>query len=351
MNKYSLKELVRVSFKLLSTIFNKRVILFVEPHHPNLGDLAQLICTREWIKKTYPDYKLIEAGQFFIPFDNHLESHFLNLDVLKLLLLQLLIYKGDLLIGHSGYFFVDHHSGWLAYELIIRKFPNNRFVILPQTVNFFDPFVIERVKKSFSNSHNLTLLCRDEISFKKAQALFEGIHLLLFPDIVTSLIGTKSFHNRRDGILFCLRDDVEAFYSEEEINTLINRFTNIHIEKVDTTLKLPIKEVQRRTNFYIEDMIRKMSTFQVVVTDRYHGTIFSAIASTPVVVINSSDHKLSSGVNWFPKDIFGDMVQYANDLDDAYLKIKNMLSQGKNRKDNPPYFKEKYWDKLIDFIK
>lgn len=350
MNKYSLKELIRVSFKLLSTIFNKRVIIFVEPHHPNLGDLAQLMCTREWIKKTYPYHKIIEAGQIFIPFDNQLESHFFNLQVLKLLLLKLLIHKSDLLIGHSGYFFVDHHSGWFAYELIVKKFPNNRFVILPQTINFFDPFVINRVKKSFSNNPNLTLICRDEVSYRKAQTLFEGIRLLLFPDIVTSLIGTKSFNNRRDGILFCLRDDVESFYSEKEINTLTNRFANIRIEKVDTTLRIPPKEVLKRTNFYIENMIEKMSTFQVVVTDRYHGTIFSAIASTPVVVINSSDHKLSSGVNWFPQDIFGNMVQYAKDLDDAYLKINNVLSQVKNRKDNPPYFKEKYWDRLIDII-
>ena len=74
----------------------------------------------------------------------------------------------------------------------------------------------------------------------------------------------------------------------------------------------------------------------------------AAIASTPVVVINSADHKLSSGVSWFPKEVFGDYVQFANTLDEAYALAASLLERTDLEYNNPPYFKQKYWDRLKD---
>lgn len=85
----------------------------------------------------------------------------------------------------------------------------------------------------------------------------------------------------------------------------------------------------------------KKPTFKTVITDRHHGTIFSAMANTPVIVINSADHKLSSGVNRFPQEEFVENVQFAKDLDDAYAKAKEILEKVDIRQ-NPPYFKDNY---------
>ena len=100
----------------------------------------------------------------------------------------------------------------------------------------------------------------------------------------------------------------------------------------------------------INETIEKIATYKVVITDRYHGTIFSAIANTPVVVINSADHKLSSGVKWFPKEVFANNVQFAENLDDAYEKANAILNSNEKLLKNPPYFKEKYWSKMIEMI-
>ena len=333
---YLVKETFIVILKMILSINKRRIILLVEPHHPNLGDLAQLMCTRNLLNDCFPSHVKVEVGQFFAPFDNSIKNHFFNPNVIKLLFLKMFIHKDDILVGHSGYFFVDHHTGWFAYELILKFIPNNRFIILPQTVNFYDPFVLNRVKKAFSNHPNLTLMCRDKVSYQNATNLFNGIKLLLFPDIVTSLIGSKHYNNKRDGVLFCLRDDVEAFYKEKDINRLKSHFEGIRIEQVDTTLKMSLKDIERNSEKEILKMIEKMSTFQLVITDRYHGTIFSAIASTPVIVINSADHKLSSGVNWFPSQIFGNMVQYAETLEKALNMADDILSQVQENYYNPP---------------
>ena len=339
-----LYETVRLLKGLITSMFSKRVILVAEPTHPNLGDQAQLMCTERWIGKTFPNRSIVHLGMLFTPFDNSMKNHVMGYPVIKILLLKLFIRKTDIFIGHSGYYFVDHHQGWFAYLSILEKFCN-RLIILPQTINFHTPLVKQRVMRVFSNRSNLLLLCRDEVSYKKAQEMFQNTKILLYPDIVTSLIGNRAYNKKREGILFCMRDDIEAFYKPQDIDDLMKKFGGIRMEKIDTTISASPKEMQKCRDALIGDMIEKISTYKVVITDRYHGTIFSAIASTPVIVINSADHKLSSGVKWFPKDVFGDAVQFAHSLDDAYSKIMEILYTNKSY-NNPQYFKIEYWDKL-----
>lgn len=56
---------------------------------------------------------------------------------------------------------------------------------------------------------------------------------------------------------------------------------------------------------------------KLVITDRYHGLIFSVITHTPVIVFKSFDTKISSGVKWF-KDL--EWVHYvdSNDLNNIF---------------------------------
>jgi exopolysaccharide biosynthesis predicted pyruvyltransferase EpsI len=96
----------------------------------------------------------------------------------------------------------------------------------------------------------------------------------------------------------------------------------------------------------IFDQIRMMSKHKLTVTDRYHGTIFSVIANTPVIVLGSTDHKLSSGVKWFSDKLFSKVIYFASSIDEA-VKIAEKI-YGTYDYDNklPQYFNEKYWDKI-----
>lgn len=325
----------------------RRIYLLCEPKHANLGDQAQFVCIMRWLAANYPECKVISVGDMFKAFDydikSRIKSFFL---VLKFFWLKLTVRSSDLFVGHSGYFFVDHHTGWMTFAFFMRYFPNNKMVILPQTVNFYSPVAKQMASRAFGSKNNLTLLCRDEVSYNNAKLLFGDTKLLLYPDIVTSLIGTMKFDGQRDGVLLCARNDVEAFYSKQELTQFIARFNCAKKEVTDTTIGVPRKEMLKNREKLISDAIKYFASFKVVVTDRYHGTIFSAIASTPVVVINSADHKLSSGVKWFPKEVFGDYVQFAKDLDEAYEKASEMLVAEGLKYNNPPYFKEVFWDKL-----
>lgn len=344
-SRYYWKRLLSVLFS-----FKNKVYVLCDPIHPNLGDQAQLMCTDQWIKNNYPNYQIVHLG-YFKPTLNLVNNNRTLLTEfsyrLTLVVLRMKMRKADLLLGHSGYFMVDHHNGWKMFTDMMGYFPNNKMVIFPQTINFHTPVIKEFVSSCFANSKNVTLMCRDKVSYEKATEMFPTTPLLLYPDIVTSLIGTCTFDVKREGVLFCMRDDIEAFYSESDIEQLMNRFGDVRKEKVDTTIQgLPREKLDKNREKIIFDMISKFASYKVVITDRYHGTIFSAIASTPVVVINSADHKLSSGVNWFPKEVYKDAVQFAENLDDAYKKALVLLEQQNRVYNNPPYFKDNYWDKL-----
>ena len=348
----------RILFDILNLIayflgafftFKKKVLLFSIPSHPNLGDQAQLMCTEKWIKENFSNCKLFKFPHLCYPFSNGCKSFLFNYTFWAFLALKLTIRKKDVFIGHSGYFFVDHHGGWLSFDFLLQHW-NNRFIILPQIINFYAPVVKQRASRIFGNKANLTILCRDEVSYENAKQLFGTTKILLFPDIVTSLIGTRTYTTERNGVLFCIRDDIEAFYSQDDIDNLMNRFGNARKEKIDTTLRISKTEMRKHRDELINKTIEKIATYKVVITDRYHGTIFSAIANTPVVVINSADHKLSSGVKWFPKEVFASNVQFAINLEDAYEKANAILNSNEKLLKNSPYFKEKYWSKMIEMI-
>jgi len=345
---YKLIEFLLLQKKILFT-FGPKVFVLSHPVHSNMGDQAQLYCLEKWLTENYPKYKIIRLGTLLPGFNIYPDKElYLSLfcSTFTLLSLRLRVEKRDLFIGHSGYFMIDHHSGWKMFASVLKFFPKNKMIIFPQTINFYAPVIKQTVSNIFSDKKNLLLMCRDEVSYKNAEKLFTNLKLLLYPDIVTSLVGTIQFTNERRGVLFCMRDDIEAFYSPSDIAILRGKLSHVPTELIDTTISESPLFVDRNRKMILEKMFQKFSSFKVVVTDRYHGTIFSMIASTPVVVISSSDHKLSSGVRWFPKEQFGDYITYAPNLEIAYDNVKELLDRNDLTYALPPYFKENYYDLL-----
>ncbi len=326
---------VTIVFKLL---WNKQktIYLFGCPIHSNLGDQAQTYCIEKWFENNYHDYRVIE-------FNWTVSTQFV------LNLLKRTIKNEDLIFGHSGYFFFEPHRELPIFRKIAELFPYQKIVILPQTINLTDPKVLTETSIALNSHPNLTLLCRDEISYAKAEMQFASCRLLLYPDVVTSLIGKLKFSNSRDGILFCLRNDIEAHYKKIEINKLIKRFDSFeNTEITDTTVNLSFWQIRKNREAVFKKTFNDFSKFKLVITDRYHGTIFSLIANTPVIVLSSADHKLSSGVKWFPES-FGRYVNYAKDLDEAYQIAKEILANPPDKK-LPASFEENYFSNLKDAL-
>lgn len=331
-------EILRLGLNILFFRKEKMVFLFGSPFHSNMGDQAQTYCIIEWFQVNYSDYGILV---------------FRRITSKKILfkLLRKFIRPSDILICHSGYHMTDLYDEKNIYVNIIKLFPDFPIIIFPQTVYFSNENNLIEMATILNNHGKVTLMCRDEFSYILANKYFVNTNLLLFPDIVTSLIGTRQYNYQREGVLFCMRSDVEAFYKVEDIGKLREKIIQtVNVDVTDTTIKISFIKVLKNRKKILHDILSQYSRYRVIVTDRYHGTIFSLIAGTPVVVIASADHKLSSGVKWFPQE-FSEYVYFAENLDVAYDMVNEILSK-KISYDLPSYFKDMYYDrlnKLVDF--
>ena len=327
--------------KKLSTLNmdENRIFYFGAARHSNLGDLAQSVCIRKWLNKHY-DMDVIEIETNAV-----VNTPFSILPILKKI-----IKEKDIIVFQSGYTTTD--LGGFADEMhrvVMENFSENAMLMLPQTIFFKNKENEMRTSKCYDSIPKLLFLARDKVSYNKALEMFPHTRVELFPDIVTTMIGGKRFSYSREGILFCCRNDEEKFYSDIEIDSLVEKCKEITlVEKTDTTKNTNKHEVVNNSEEYISCEIDRYAHYKLIVTDRYHGTILSLVAGTPVVLLKTNDHKVITGADWF-KGIYDEYIYVSNGLDDAYNIIQNIM---KLDIDNQltPYFESEYYDKLPDLF-
>lgn len=308
--------------------------------HPNLGDLAQCICIRDFLQENYPAYKVIEVdSKVFMNPQSNLRSR-----------LKQYVKPKDMVFFQSGYCTQDLGGVEdLMHQAVMQDYPDNRLIMMPQTVFFKTEERKAQAARIYDEHKHLLFMARDKVSYETAREMFPHRSVLLYPDIVTTLIGKTSFSAERIGVLMCMRNDSEKFYSDEQVLGLQQSLKRLApVEVIDTTLQGRINAESRTLRSTIMAYIERLSTARLVVTDRYHGTILSLAANTPVIVVKTTDHKVSTGVDWF-KGVYDDAVFYADTLKQAEQIAERLLKEN-HTVDNKPFFKENYYDKLRNKI-
>lgn len=316
----------------------KKMIHMGTTEHVNLGDLAQCYCIGKWIDTYCSDYVHLQISATAIVEQQKRFFALMDKSVLD----------EDIFVFQSGYTTTD--LDWVhdtMHRVVAEHYPKAKILMMPQTILFVHDKNKQRTSRILDAAVNLVFLARDQKSFVTAKDMFPHLNIKLYPDIVTSLIGSFRFTNKRDGVFLCRRNDGEKFYSEEELNALRFRLESITNVKVgDTQSLLTFDEVMSNLKGHIESEIAKYSYFKVTITDRYHGTIFSLCAGTPVIIIKTTDHKVVAGADWF-KGVYDDYVYVAKDLEEAYKLAVEIIGRSENSKTLSPYFEETYYGKAL----
>lgn len=334
-------ELESVSRKLKQEP-HKNVFYFGEPNHSNMGDQAQTYCILNWIKENYPDYKVwcFRTGI----------SSVKDFELLKII--KRYIKNDDKIFLQSGYNTTDLYlNEELLHRRVIQEFPQNEIVLFPQTIYFKSEEEAKKSSQIYNKHDRIVLLCRDNISYGYAQNLFPKCKKLLFPDVVTTMIGNykSTVAQERKGVLFCMRNDKESACSLQQINKLKQSLSQFGpVEQTDTTIALSRRKIAKNREKILHQIWDSYAQYRLIVTDRYHGTIFSLIANTPVIVLPSTDHKLVSGVKWFPEE-YSDYVNYVENFEEVETVAKRILEIHHDYR-LKSYFKEVYYDKLKEYI-
>lgn len=340
--RYNLSEIERVREE--SKVSTKRIFYLGITEQPNLGDMGQHYCIKKWIKENYPDYAMIMVESKVITNPATTNVFF---DMFKSVFNE----TTDRIVIQSGYCTQDLGGDHpLMHRLVCEQMKTAKILMMPQTIYFQHEENRRICSRNHNQAKNMLFLARDQYSYEQAKEMFPDIHVEAFPDIVTTLIGTLSFNNKRNGVCLCTRNDGEKLYSYEEIETLKTRLESngISVFCKDTQGKSPFKVIRANLQSFIEREIESYSHFQVTITDRYHGTIFSLCAGTPVIIIKTTDHKVTTGADWF-KGVYDDYVYVAEDLDDAY-RLFNIVINKKLTNRLSPYFKVNFYDKLKELF-
>lgn len=364
--KSELNEYLKYKMKMIGCIDRickeiqldkRKIVLFNIPSDCNLGDHAQTVCIKELLISKFPDYQI-----FSIPTITQLTYEDTEAVLIRL---KFLISEDDLIVFHSGYHindiycnkFLDIASTALVQMIIIKYFKNNKIIYFPQTINMSDEHMIlygEQVKNK-----DICLMCRDEVSYARACSMWEVKDILLMPDVVTTWIGRYeySFTAKKNKKTACIalrdRNTAESIITDQEYQKIVNILLEqgYNVIRSKTTLEIEYESLEESTRYYVQDKINEFTQYDLIVTDLYHGTIFSLIANTPVFVLNSADHKIRSGVKFFKQfSEFDERIYFENKFDDLIKKLVDFSMKSNGLKSiETPYFYNEY-SKVLDYI-
>ena len=279
------------SLQKLNDANDMRIWYFGVPIHQNLGDQAQKFVIEKWLENNYPMAEIVK-----IP------SQAFNAGTRRVIrIIKDYIQPNDLIVMQSGHTMDGLHDDETPHRLASTCFPDNRIIFFPTSIRFNSKRGKELDRKAIGSHVNTLFLARDAVSAQIARDLYPRLDVRLYPDVVTSLIGKYSFDNQREGVLLCARNDGEKLYSYAAIDKLASALSGLcDVSRTDTTVKWDGIDLDSHDAWTgIEGVIESYSQKFVIVTDRYHGTIFARIAGTPVVVLKTNDHKVVSGAKWF----------------------------------------------------
>lgn len=313
-------------------------ILYALTPHPelrNVGDHAQAVAISAWLKKHFPELSVLEMDKKR------------SRDLLPAL--RWLVQPDDVVFLHSGGNMGDRGTGSEAIRrLIISSFPRNKIVSLPQTIYFSDTQTgvkeRENTRRIYATHPNLTIIGRDPRSGDLAAELFPKAQVSCMPDFVLSMATKQKQSEKKNTslkVLLCLRLDNESAITPEQRKNIANCLP-YPCTYYDTTIGSSIALCKRA--IVLESALDLFRASDVVVTDRYHGLIFSVLCRKPCVVLRTVDHKLTSAMHWF-KDV--PFVLFAENLDEIPSLVERLLTVESRE---VPNWNALYFDKIPELI-
>lgn len=308
--KYFLyKSYLRENFK---TKNDSRIVLLATPQHGNLGDQAIVFAEYQILNKIFPKQKVVEIpNECYIRFPELCKRY---------------IRKQDLIIIDGG---GNLGSIWKKEDdkisNIIQDFRDNKIVIFPQTC-FYEKDDVKRIERNFNiykQTKRLSVMLRDKKSFDLFNSLFPEISSYFVPDIVLSLnLNSSVFQQKRNGVLLCFRDDSEKVFSNDKRTTIeqILKQNNLNFSNTSTVIFNGVSQKNRKKE--LKKKWKEFSSAQLVITDRLHAMIFSAITQTPCIAFDNVSKKVSGVYNWIDKLEY---IKCIDDIDNIDGIIKDLI--------------------------
>lgn len=270
----------------------RRVVLLDTPVHGNLGDQAIALAERDFISALVGKENLFE-------FTNS-ECKANLRDIIKW------TKDDDFVVIHGGGFL---GTLWLNEEKvfirILEGLREKKILVFPQTIYFEKTEIGDREETRFRNAikacSDITIFTRDRNSYEwlKESAILPPERFYLVPDIVMSYQIKNFEHKKREKLIWlCLRGDMEKNFDSNTLNILTGELKELgyRVELTDTVVDGEIGQTERYHAVYAK--LEQFAKGALVITDRLHGMVFSALSATPCIALDNISKKVSGGYEW-----------------------------------------------------
>lgn len=289
---HRMDELKKKLEQILEIMPPESKIYYIDyPVHSNCGDLLIMKGTEAFFK----DYRIQVAERYSVHDFNE----------------QTVIPKDHIIVLHGGGNFGDlYEAHQRLRENIIRKYPEHRIIILPQTIFFKEETALRKTAEVFSQHSDLHLFVRDEPSYQIAKENFKGCHVSLIPDMAHQLWPIERNSSPRKERLNFYRTDIEKAAEPSHMAadqqgdfldwpTLYNRYER----KLVYWLGLGLRKGRGRrllqkiwmnySDYLVNKAIRCFSEYEMIHSSRLHGHILSCLMAKPNLLIDNSYGKNS----------------------------------------------------------
>lgn len=290
----------------------KEFLMFNTPIHGNIGDHAIYYAEEKLLKE-------MNVKPFEIP--TFREKYYF--DYIKKYISE------DAIIGITGGGFIG--SQWLEEQNLVNKvlgeFKEHKIVIFPCTIYFKDDELgkkeLIKFKDNVKNVKDLYIFAREERTFEFVKKELETARGYISPDIVLSL-KNMDISEDRNGILVCLRKDVETTFTDEKREKVLNAINKLKedIKYTDTVINQTIEGKNRERIF--RDKLKEFSKSKLVITDRLHGMVFAYLTNTPCIVFSNYNYKVKGVYNWI-KDKTENII-YETDINNVETDIEKLYN-------------------------
>ncbi|MGQ0713952.1 MAG: polysaccharide pyruvyl transferase family protein [Gemmatimonadaceae bacterium] len=217
-------------------------------------------------------------------------------------------------------------------EEILRSFPRNRIIQLPQTIHFASIDALRRARAAADSHPKLTILARDSRSLEVARNEFRA-RSVLCPDIAFAVGPVPRPRAPDRAVLWLLRTDKESRAvvrhgeAGEEVDWLDELpmiLRDISYLLMGATRRKPFGRYVRPLLMSVYRLLARqrvrrgldmLAAGKVVITDRIHGHILCLLMGVPHVLLDNSYGKLSTFHRTWTADT--DLVRWAESPEEA----------------------------------
>ncbi|MBR2795582.1 polysaccharide pyruvyl transferase family protein [Candidatus Saccharibacteria bacterium] len=328
-------EMVFHRKKIEENDLSKTFVVMLAADYNNLGDVAITYAQKKFLESRFKDYKVIE-----IPLGDTCRVYFdLKKKITNSTIFTLI---GG---GNTGdkYELIER-----LRRFVVRRFKSNAIIGFPQTIDFSDSssgkHSLAKSMNNYSRCKSLVISARETVSEKKYRQCFSNT-VILVPDIVLSLSFLDNAN--RNGIMSLFRNDKEKSLNlgfEKKLSRYINDKYGV-LDEGDTSLR-DFKKEERYDQLF--ELLKKISSKKLVITDRLHGMIFCYITKTPCIVFSNSNHKIVQTYNDWLCDCNYIILEKKIDFKKVCSDVEKLISLSKRTRNSKRI--TKYHDDFKDII-